>query len=151
MAVSQDIQHKLERISESRRMYCLCLWHNDKQWRQSQRHKDEERAVRLWSMSIPAYRGRFKCGGRSWLCYTMNIPRDWHCVSCNCPESASPLSVSAGGDISSQGRREGRHLQTNRRPVCQTSISWSQLPLLTPLTPPGEKKHWAGANSKLQG
>lgn len=55
-----------------------------------------------------------------------------------CPVIALSLptlvSASTGGDISSQGRREKRYLQTNHSPVSQTSISWSQLHLFTLLS-----------------
>lgn len=95
--------------------------------------------------------GQFKCGWRSWLDYTKNIPWDWHCVSCNWPESASLATVSAGADVSSQRQREGRYLQTNHNPVSQTSISWSQLHFLYFSHSSWGEKHWAGANSKLQG
>lgn len=122
----------------------------------TERDTDTQRVVRPQSMKIPAYwehrdRGQFKCGGRSWFYYNMNVPWDWHCVSCNCPECASLVSFSAGGDISSQRQRKGRYLQTNHCPVSQTSISWSQLHRLHSSYSSWGEKHWAGANSKLQG
>lgn len=66
-------------------------------------------------------------------------PWDWHCVSCNCPEWVSVVSASAGGDISSQGQREGTDLQTNRGPVSQTPSAGRSSISHTSLARPEEK------------
>lgn len=93
-----------------------------------------------WKSECWEHGGRFKCGWRSWLCYTMAIPWDWHCVSCNCPMSVSLVSVSTGDDISSQGQGEERYLQTNHSSVSQTLSAGHSAMSHTPLTPNVEEK-----------